>query len=445
MRRTAGWLLLASGIAGAAAARQNDGPLSLREALAMARAASETPQIAEARIAQAEAVRQSAYAVLLPGLTITGTYTRRSREVTREVGGEDVTIQAQNALNGVAQIDATLFDARAFPLVKATSRDLDAQRLESAEMVRALDFEVAQAFFAVLSAERLRDAAAKRIQVSEATLSDAQTRREAGLAAANDVTRSDLELATARLTLTQAENAVESSRLSLGYLIGEAADRPLDPAELPPPPSLVAAALVDRARAARQDVQALEQRAEAARHRSRVPYAGALPQLDLLATERSTNEAGLSGRANDWNVAAVLTWELFDGGLRVAQTRQLRAETLEAELDAAALRRRVDLEVRSALTDLATANAALEQTQVRSRVADQNAEEVRERFANGLATALEQADATVAAFEAEAAEELAIFARNLSELALRRAMGAAPLDEYPPIPPAPAQGAEESR
>ena len=98
--------------------------------------------------------------------------------------------------------------------------------------------------------------------------------------------------------------------------------------------------------------------------------------------------------------------------------------------------------MRGALTDLATARAALDQSQVRSRVAGQNAEEVRERFAHGLATALEQADATVAAFEADADAERARLARTLAELALRRALGAAPLDA---IDTAAAPAAQETR
>jgi outer membrane protein TolC len=442
MRRALAAFALAAALAPAAGARQA-ARLTLDEALARARAANETPRIATARIAQAAAARQAAFATLLPGLTLSGTYTRRSREVAREVGGEDVTIQARDALSGQAVLDSPLFDARAFPLVRAASRDLEAQRLESAELLRALDFDVAEAFFAVLASERLRGAAARRIQVAEATLSDARLRLDAGLAAANDVTRSDLELATARLALTAAENAVRSARLALGYLLGAGEERPLEPRQLPPPPALASEQLVERARAARQDIAALERRAAALRERARGPLAGALPALGLRATRRSTNEAGLSGRPNDWNLAATLTWELFDGGERYAEGALLRAQAEEAELSAAALRRRVDLEVRGALADLATAAAALEQSQVRSRVAGQNATEVRERFAQGLATALEQADATVAAFEADADAERSRLARALAELALRRALGDPPLETAPEAVPYPA--AEETR
>jgi outer membrane protein TolC len=335
----------------------------------------------------------------------------------------------------------TLFDARAFPLVRSANRDLEAQMLESAELERELDFNVAETFVEVLSAERLRDASARRIEVAQAVLADASLRRDAGLAAVNDVTRSDLELANARLTLTQAENLVRSARLGLGYLVGTPVDGPLTE---PPPvehPELVAEALVERAGASRADLQALEKRAEAFRQRSRAPRLGIIPTLGVAATQRYTNEAGLSGNKDDWNVGATLTWEIFDGGTRYAVADQLEAQALEAELDSAALRRRIDLEVRSALADLASASAAVEQSEVQTRVAAQNAEEVRQRFANGLATALEQADATAAAFEADADFVRARLARALATLALRRALGDGPLGAEEASP----QAIEETR
>ena len=57
-------------------------------------------------------------------------------------------------------------------------------------------------------------------------------------------------------------------------------------------------------------------------------------------------------------------------------------------------------------------------------MARQNAEEVRERFIHGLATGLEQADALVSAFEAEAEMARQGFAVRIAHLALSRALDA---------------------
>ena len=402
-------------------------PMTLAEALTLAARNNERSGIATARLDRARALRRQAYATLLPDVNVTGTYTRRSEEVTRTIDDDEVVVQALNALSGVATVDATLLDVRAFPVARSASRNFEAQEYSSAEMRRALSYEVAETFFSVLSAERLRDAASRRIEVSQATVSDARIRLEAGLASSNDLTRAELELATARLSLTQAESLVRTARLSLGYLIGVPAEGPLvEPGAEPTEgdtEALERAALDSRA-----DLKDLTLRAEALRLLALEPKLRFVPTLTLRGTYRGTNEAGLSGRETDWNLAALFSWEVFDGGVRYAQAAAREAEYREALLTVDALRRQIGLEVRTARTDLETARAALEQAEVRARVAEQNAREVRVRYSEGLATALEQADATASAFEASAELARQRFALGVARLSLSQAVGRWPAD-----------------
>ena len=398
-------------------------PLTLSEALALADRNNEVSGIATARIERARALRRQAYSTLLPDLTFDATYTRRSREVTRTVDDEEIVVQAIDALSGDVAVETDIFDVRAFPVARSATRNLEAQEHASAEIRRALAFDVASSFFAVLSAERLRGAASRRIEVAQTTVSDARIKLEAGLASSNEVTRAELELATAQLALTEAQNAVVSSRLSLGYLIAAPVERPLAEPPAEPGESAPDEELERIAGERRADLRELTLRAEALRLLSLEPTLRAIPTVTLRGTYRGTNEAGLSGRERDWNVAALLSWEIFDGGTRYAEAAARRAEYREALLNADSLRRRIGFEIRTARTDLATARAGLEQAEVRARVAEQNAREVRVRYSEGLATALEQADATVAAFEAAAELARQRFALGIAQLSLSRALG----------------------
>jgi len=408
-------------------------PLTLSEAIALARAGSEVPEVAAVRIERAEALRRQAVSLLVPSLTLSGTYTRRAREVTRIVDGDEVTVQALDALGAQGVIESTLFDLRALPLIRAANRSLEAQRLESSELERALTFDVADTFYTVLSAERLLAAAERRVRVAEATVDEARIRLDAGLANRNDFTRADLELATARLEATRTARDVEAARLALGFLIAAPADRPL--AEPEPLPTLTDAreALVARAVANRRDLVALSERAAAARQTALAPRLGLVPTLDLRGLYRLTNESGLSGNDEDWNLGLTLTWNLFDGGTREALADQRDAEAREVELDLQRETRRVGLAVEQAATVLEAADAALVQAEARLAAARQNAEEVRERYRAGLASALEQADAQVSEFEAEAELARQGFLRAIARLALERALGGDPLS--PATPP----------
>lgn len=407
-------------------------PLTLAEAIALASRNNELSGIATARLERAQALRRLAYSTLLPDLTFDGSYTRRSREVTRTVDDEEIVVQAVDAFSGIATVEQPILDVRAFPVARSAERNLEAQENASAEIRRGLAYDVASSFFAILSLEQLRDAASRRIEVAQATVDDARTRLEAGLASSNDLTRAELELATAQLALTQAQNAVVDSRLSLSYTIVAPADRPL--AEPPPEPAEAASAeeLERIAQDARADLRDLTLRAESLRLLALEPELRFVPTLTFRGTYRATNEAGLSGRATDWNVAALLSWEIFDGGSRYAEAAARRAEYREALLNADALRRQIGLEIRTAQSDLETARAAFEQAEVRARMAEQNAREVRVRYSEGLATALEQADATVSAFEAEASLARQRFALGTAQLSLSRAMGRWPAASPPP-------------
>jgi outer membrane protein TolC len=438
-------LLAAATAPGSAPAQEAAGPLTLEEALALARAGSEVSGIAAARVERAEALRHQAISTLVPALTLSGTYTRRAREVTRTVDDDEVVVQARDAHNEQALVESTLFDLRALPLIRAASRSLAAQRIESRELERALAFDVADTFYTALAAERLRAAAARRVEVARATVEETRIRLDAGLANRNDFTRADLELATARLEATRAARDAATARLSLAFLIAAPVDRPLAEPIAPPRPPNDVPALGAAAHARSGKLAALAERAAAARQAALAPRLGIVPTLDGRGTFRRTNEAGLSGREEDWNVALTLTWALFDGGSRAAVAAELAAVAREAELTLAEAERRVAVEVEQAAQDLDAADAAFTEAEAQQRAARQNAEEVRERYRAGLATALEQADAQVAEFEAESALARQGFARAISRLALERAVGGDPLLGETPAAATEAGEATETR
>lgn len=410
--------------------------LTLEQAIALALSGNEISGIAAARLEGAAALRRQAIAQFLPALTITANATRRAREVTRLINGDEVTVQAIDAYSSQAAVDTPLFDLRALPLIRAATRGLEAQTIESEELRRALAFDVADSFYAALSLERLLEAARQRVAVGRQTVDESRIRLDAGLANRNDLTRTELELATAELVATRAANSVTTARLSLFYLIHPPTDFAIGELAVPERAAPLAAdreTLVTQALAGRQELAALDQRWQAARQLALAPRLGWVPRLDLRGIYRWTNEAGLSGNSEDWNLGANFTWELFDGGDRSALAAQRDAAAKEAELDLAQRRRQVELEVDQASADLATAEAALAQARTQVAFAAQNAEEVRERFQNGLATALEQTDAQVAEFEAEVEVARQGFARDVADLALQRALGGWPAGAPSPI------------
>ncbi len=429
------FLALALALSAGIARAEGGDDLSLEKAVRLALERNERARAAEARLQASQARVSGARAFFLPDLTLVGAYTRRAYQTSREVGGETVILQRYNALSPTAMMSLNIFDARAFPLYRMAKQDREATRLSSADDRRLLAFDAAEAFLTALSAEQVSEAARRRLDFARKSLKDAQARFEAQIVSSNDVTRAELELATAERELTGAHGDAETARLSLGHLLDTDVEGPL----APPAALLQAAAeppgrgddLIALAQRQRPDVAAGRQRAEALHASAQEPLFRAFPSLTLTGQYRGTNETGLNGRRHDGNAALSLAWRLYDGGEASASRAERLALARAADLDAQAVERRVALEVRSALVALASRQAAIRQASVAVEVARKNADQAAELYRQGLANALQVADANIRLFESEVALARARYGLALAHLDLRAARGLDPLGEEP--------------
>lgn len=122
-------------------------------------------------------------------------------------------------------------------------------------------------------------------------------------------------------------------------------------------------------------------------------------------------------------MAVTLAWPLFDGGLRRADRAERNAVVRGEELRLEAALRDVERQLRSAGVQLSTEQASLREASAATRAARKNADETSALYREGLASALELADANQRLFEAEVAEVTARYRMALAYLALREAGG----------------------
>lgn len=418
-------------------AAAQDNPLTLDEAVKLALERNERAKATHEDVVAANARVAQARSFFLPSITSTGTYTRRAYEVRRLVGESEVVISRFNALSETLALNMTLFDARSLTSLAAVRARRDADVAMAAENRRQLAFEVSQAFLATLGTSQVREASARRFAFAGQNLEAAKARFAAGLASVNDVTRAELEYATAEVGLTQVKGQVETSTLQLGYLLdaAEAVRGPLVvPEFLIEAASAEAAdgeALVAEALARRLDVGALRSAASAQRALSRLPMLGWLPSLSASGQYRLTNEAAFNNKTWNWNIGATLSWSLFDGGARFGQNAEQKALARLADLDLQAATRKVDVEVREALVSLANQRASLRQASVAHEVAQKNAAETTELYRQGLASALQVADANVRLFEAEVGLVQERYGLGVAFLNLEAALGLDPFGKEP--------------
>jgi outer membrane protein TolC len=394
-------------------------PLTIERAVELALANNERAAIADTAVEAAEARVRRGRAAFLPNVDITG-------NMDADFGdGTDRTL-ATSAL-----LTQPIFNARAFPIYRQLRHLREAARFSADDSRRLLAFDAAAAFLTTLSFEQVQLAAQRRREFALTNLADVRARFEAGLVSSNDVTRAELELATAVRELAQAAGDVQASRIDLETLlktdVGALAPpaRLLDAADEPP---LVEETDIAAAQQRRSDIAATRANVEALRAFADEPNARFLPSLMFNARTSNINEgSSITNRNQNAFVGVSMNWAVFDAGVRGAERAERMANVRGAELELQADLRVVEQQMRGSSVQLSTEQASLREAEAAVRAARKNQDETNALYREGLASALELADASQRLFEAEVAEVTARYRMALAYLSLREAAGESPV------------------
>ena len=404
----------------AASVAQAAEPLTLERAVSLALSRNERVG-ASSELAQASNARLSAArSFFFPTVSITGVWTRQP----------PTQVRSANGLQATGAISVLLFDGRVVPLYRMASHDAQAAQLDLKNQERLVAFETADAFLQTLGYQQVAEAAQKRVALAKQSLEEAQVRFKAGLVSSNDVTRAEVELATAQQGAIRSEGDAKNSLLQLSFLIASEIDGPLQPVDIAIPQNSIASQppelLVRQAVEARPDVNAAKERILSANAFADEPLWRWVPSLSAAGQFRESNKTSILAPSEDWSAQLILTWTLLDP-TRFADRAQRLALARAQKLNTSYLERQVATEVKTSLVSLQVADAAVREAKVAAEVARKSAEETQVLYREGLARAIEVSDATQRLFEAEVSLAQERYARGVSFLNLRSSVGEGPL------------------
>ena len=311
----------------------------------------------------------------------------------------------------------------------AVGKDLDAARAD-------LKLEITRAFYAVLTARDTEDVLRRSLDAADAHLRDVRSRLESGLIPPNDVSAAEAQVSHQRVLAVEAANLRGVAEADLQRLIG-APPGPIGLAELPPvddplfarvTETATVSDLIARAIKARPERQALEQRAASADFRASATASTKWPQIGVgsgfdYANPQPRNFPRAATWATAWDASINVTWTLWDGGRRGADTGEAKANAKALRTRVADFDRQVTFEVRQRTLELVSSRQAVTAAadEVRAAVAAERA--VGERYTAGVATATDVLDAQVARLQAELDRTRAVANVRLAEARLERAIG----------------------
>jgi outer membrane protein TolC len=427
-------LLAAWWCAAAHAHAQSDG-LTLEQAIERALAHNEQPRIADQRAQAAQARVDRARSMFYPNLNGVGSYLFRPFPAGVIDGMGRFREQDPHTLSGTIGLSVSVFEPRAFPLLRQAKLENAAADLRADESRRVLAFDVARTYITVLGLEQVMRAAEQRVGLAELILAGAQSRFEAGLSSSNDITRAELELATARRELARSRGDTDSARYDLGFLIGgEVKEALIDPPAALSPAAVESAdseALRRAALGRRKDLAAADKDAEALDAAADEPTMRWFPSLALTSQYRATTQEAF-GRNDELTAGFELRWQIWDGGERTAERAERLAQATASELERDALARRIGVDVRQALTALERGQAEAREAEATALAARRNMEETRELYLQGLRESLAVADAALQLFSAEVELVRVRYGIGAALLDLRAVLGLDPLGKEPP-------------
>lgn len=386
------------------------------EAVALFAQHAPDTKVAAEEVVRAAARRRTALGALLPQVNGQGL---ASFSLLAPPPGADSSTAAlfgaapYQTLGLIAQL--SIIDVRAWNALATALENEDVARLTNADAQRLLIVNLAQALMTVVAAEKMAELNNSGVADAQSRLELAEKSEKAGATTSLDVSRLRQDLALAKATAVSSDEAVRQAREALGLALG--LDEPVGVA-----PSFnldgLAAQVPQRCRSvadleARPDVRAAKASIGLA-HRGVLDVGAQF--LPSVAVRMNAQAFIISGTAIPiWNVQAVLTVPIWDGGMRYGALREAKAveRQTEARSENTVRRARVELDRARRAIDVATASRkhaeeALAQSELTDRL-------IKKAWDNGAGTSLE----LVTAASALRAQRLQLALRDYDVLRAR--------------------------
>ena len=414
-----------------------DEPWTLERALDYAQTHNPDARIAQQRIAAAQAGLEQANSTFWPKLQVQSSYTRTDNPML--VFGSILNQRAYNSslnFNDVPNVDD--LNARGIvtlPLYaggqnaanrQAAKANTEAAKLDSAAIRNALGFEVSRVFYTVLKTRQFILAAEAAVNSFETNLVVAQKRLDGGTLLKSDVLDIEVRLAQSREDFVRAHNANLLAIRALRNLLG-IEDGDFTVADTAP--AVSAPYVGDFSQ--RPELAAARQRASAAQAQVRGCKSGYQPRVSAFGSLDHDYGWVTGGDGNSYTAGVMLQWDLWDGFLTRAKTREAQANLESAREEQVKVRLALDLEVEQARLDLNAADESLAVSSKAVEQAEESAMLTRNRFEQGLAISTQLIDSETALVAARVRRAEAESDEHIAIAALRKALALPQLVSQP--------------
>lgn len=321
----------------------------------------------------------------------------------------------------------TLFDfGKTRTNVNIQKLNIEASQADLSNTEEQVILNVKQAYYELLRAKRNRTVAEDTVKQFEQHLAQARAFYEVGTKPKFDVTKAEVDLSNARLSLISAENAVRIAVVSLNNAMGvpEAPEYQIEDNLSFQKYEITFEAAVDKAYANRPELKSILAKKKASEEAVSLARKGYYPFFSGNADWTWAGAGGDFATGDGWNAGVTLSIPIFSGFLTKNQVSEAKANLVILTANEEALRQNVFLEVQQNVLNLAEAEERIATAELTERQATENYEIATGRYAAGVGNPIEVTDAEVALVNAKTSYIQALYDYKIARAGLEKAMGA---------------------
>jgi outer membrane protein len=402
--------------------------LTLSEAFQMAWKENANLKVSRLQELIAEQERVRARSGFLPSLkanTIQQIYDDPRKYVFPGSGFPAFTFLNRNYWESTLTAEQTLYDFGATPSrYKKAVIGKEVAQLETQANRDDIFLLVAQTYFQVLRAEKLKIIADQEVTQLRDHLKIAKDLYEFGVVTNNDVLQAEVALADAKQRLISVQNAITNTQGSLDKLIGQPIHtmHKLQDENITPVPDLNLQDATQAALDARSDLKAAAGRVQQGEKTVTESRAGHFPRLYAMGGQYY-QQSRYALHETQWFAILGLHWKIFSGFDTQAQVAEARERVNQLTVQKKDLAEQIKLEVQNAYLGLKETAERIAVTKDAVNQAEENLRLNEERYKEQVGTATDVIDAQTLLTRIRVNYNNAIYDHQVQKAQMLRAIG----------------------
>jgi outer membrane protein TolC len=380
----------------------------------------------------AQGERWQALSALLPNLTTATSFGVRQIDVRSLIGipnvpGHPPVIGPFGVFDTRAYLEQSIFNWQSIESARSSAAQVKSAEYSYKNARELIVVVVVSNYLLIIADQSQVESALSQRDTAKVLFDQTTDQKKAGLAAAVDVLRSDVELQAREQRLILARNNLAKQKRvlarAIGLPAGQTFDLATDVAYQPLTTSTVDQAL-QQAYSSRPDYKSVTEQVRSAELQKRAASAERYPTLSAVADYGSigTNFASNHGTVD---AAAELRLPIFQGGRVHGDNLVADSNLAKAKQRMENLRASIDQQVRDAFLDLQDTAEEVSVENHAVQLATQTLQQSRDRFTSGVTDNIEVVQAQESLADANDVYIASLYRYNTAKISLARAIGVA--------------------